>query len=147
MTLSYNRRYDDALAAKRAAESIQPGFTGGCIITYYFEKGLREEHIAYRKKLCGNDPECLELIEKGLAQGGMKGCGVLSGTPGWQVMASPAKIHARNIADRYFWAGEHDKAVEWLWKAYEDTRPPYALLQPALLNTTACTPTPAIGNS
>jgi TolB-like protein/predicted Ser/Thr protein kinase len=122
VTLAYNRRWDDAMAAKRAAYSIQPRFgIGMSPHEYYFAKGLREEHIAFVKQDIPKDDERQALVEKGLAEGGFEGMWRAIADY-WAARYEKDRVLGRtlNVAERYVMAGDHDKAVEWLWKAYEN---------------------------
>jgi serine/threonine protein kinase/Tfp pilus assembly protein PilF len=123
VTLCYNRRWDDALAAMRSADAIQPHFRigRGARHSYYFNKGLWKEHIAFVKQDIPKDDERQALVEKGLAAGGYEGM--------WRAIADywvaqyesdGLRRGALSAADHYIMAGDHDLAVEWLWKAYEE---------------------------
>jgi tetratricopeptide (TPR) repeat protein len=125
MTLAYGRRWDDAIAARRTADSMVPGFGVGFNFgEYLFVKGLREEELANEKKIISNVPELLEVFERGLAEGGYEGA--WRAKADWYVTrynligAGPGAPSAFVIAFNYLRSGNYDLAVEWFWRAYED---------------------------
>jgi eukaryotic-like serine/threonine-protein kinase len=129
VVLAYNRRWDDSMAAKRAADAIQPRFgIGQSRHHYYFAKGLWEEHIAFVKQDIPKDDERQALVEKGLAEAGYEGMWRAIADY-WAARYERDRVLGRtlNVAERYVMAGDHDLAVEWLWKAYEaqDSQLPY----------------------
>jgi len=120
VVLEYLRRYDDALAAARAALSIQPdlGIALGIFQNVYIIKGMRDEQLADQRLRIARDPERLAAFERGLAEAGYEGAqrGIAD------VMAARYERSQYSSADgvalRYFDAGDKDRAIDWLYKAY-----------------------------
>jgi tetratricopeptide (TPR) repeat protein len=98
---------------------------------------MRDEGLAEVREQIARDPELVEAFEQGLAEDGQEGAfrrladilaaqleeagGVLG--PGF----GPTRI-----ANRYIYAGDYDRAIEWLEKAYEVHHPtlPYISVNP-----------------
>ncbi len=137
-----NHRFDDAMAASAHAKKISPAGIGGNIgyDEYLYMKGLLDEQVAYTRQVIiknatGSKDAALrlELFDRGFAEGGFKGA--------WRAMADyraaqydeGQRFNEIAISQRYRWAGDLDKAVEWLWKTYEKRNPnlPY-ILKPEL---------------
>ena len=120
VVLEYLRRYDDALAAARAGLSIQPdlGIALGIFQNVYIIKGMRDEQLADQRLRIARDPERLAAFERGLAEAGYEGAqrGIAD------VLAARYErsqySSADGIALRYFDAGDKDRAIDWLYKAY-----------------------------
>jgi TolB-like protein/Tfp pilus assembly protein PilF len=127
VTLYFNRRYDDALTAVQAAFAIQPDqWVAGAARQYVLLcEGRRDERLADQRRLIAHDPERVAAFEQGLAEGGYEGVqraiadllvarreasGGFAPRSGW-------------IALRYLDAGDHDRAIDWLERAYEDQDP------------------------
>jgi len=124
MTLVFNRRYDDALAAVQATFAIQPEqWVAGAAHQYVLLcEGRREEWLADQRRLIAHDPELVAAFAEGLAGSGYEGAqkaiaellaarreasGGFAPNSGW-------------IALRYLDAGDHDRAIHWLERAYQD---------------------------
>ena len=119
--LQYLRRYDDVLAAARTALSLQPDlpYALGVFQNVYIIKGMREEQLADQRLRIARDPERLAAFERGLAEAGYEGAqrGIAD------VLAARYEKgqygSADGIAHRYLDAGDKDRAIDWLYKAYE----------------------------
>ncbi len=129
VVLAYLRRYDDVLAAARIAISIQPNLqvTYSIIQRVYIIKGMHNELLADQRVRIARDPERVAAFERGLAEGGYEGAqrGIAD------VLAARYEkskfFSAFSIALRYFEAGDKDRAISWLYKAYDirDPELPY----------------------
>ncbi|MFH0915900.1 MAG: protein kinase, partial [bacterium] len=116
------RRDDDALAAARAALAIDPrqGIALNQFQRYYIAKGMRDEQLADQRMRIANDPERVAAFERGLAEGGYEGAqrGIAD------VLAARYEksqyYSALGVARRYLDAGDKDRTIAWLYKAYED---------------------------
>jgi len=134
MVLLYQRRYDDAISAANTALAIDPGLSParGALQDGYIAKGMYDEQLAIQRARIALDPERVAAFERGLAEGGYEGAqrgiaDVLAaryGKPGKWV------FRATGIAQRYLDAGDFDRAIDWLEKAYEERDPflPYITL-------------------
>jgi len=119
------RRYDDAIAAARAAQKLQPNapVARTAVLGSLFGKGEFEE--AYRGELehFGSDPELKSALERGHAEAGYRGAAkrladVLAGRFG-----KPGGTGAFHLANLYVHAGDRERTLEWLQRAYEARDP------------------------
>ncbi len=134
------RRFDDAMAAARGAL----GNPGGELECAFVSKGMRDEHVALqRERLARGDPERLAAFDEGLAEAGYEGAmrrvadllaaryersGGVPDPGAEMVQSQPAYI----IAVWYLWAGDYERTVDWLERAFEVREPnlPYLGFQP-----------------
>jgi serine/threonine protein kinase/TolB-like protein len=122
VVLQYLERYDDGLAAARAALAIdsKQGIALNYFEIYYIVKGMRDEQLADQRVKIANDPELVAAFERGLRVGGYEGAQRAVA----DVMAARYEkgqyFGAMSVAFRYVDAGEKDKAIQWLYKAYDD---------------------------
>jgi serine/threonine-protein kinase len=122
IVLYYLERHDDALASARAALAIDPrqGIALGQFQRYYIVRGMRDEQLADQRMRIANDPERVAAFERGLKEGGYEGAqrGVAD------VLAARYEKgqyrSALGVAWRYLDGGDKDKAIEWLYKSYDD---------------------------
>jgi len=124
--LVYQRRYDDAIAAANTGLALQNNIVARSALQYaYIMKGMRDEQLVIQRARIGLDQERAAAFDRGLKEGGYQGAqrGVADvlasryGTTGKWVFS------AQTIALRYLDAGDYDKAIDWLEKAYEDRDP------------------------
>jgi serine/threonine-protein kinase len=122
IVLLYLERHDDALAAARAALAIDPrqGVALSQFQRIYIVKGMRDEQLADQRVRIANDPGRIAAFERGLRDGGYEGAqrGVAD------VLAARYEKgrynSANGVALRYVDAGDKEKAIEWLYRAYDD---------------------------
>jgi len=123
------RRYDDAIAVARKVLSLQPntGVAITALIGTLFKKGLYEELLALERERWAKDAEILEALEKGHLEAGYPGAvkrlaDVLAARYG-----KPGGPRAYIVANSYARAGNIERVIEWLEKAYEehDNNMPY----------------------
>jgi len=123
------RRYDDAIAAARKVLSVQPntGVAISALTAALHKKGLYDELLALERELWAKDPEILEALEKGHMEAGYPGAvkrlaDVLAARYG-----KPGGPRAYIVANSYARAGNIERVIEWLEKAYEehDNNMPY----------------------
>ena len=145
--LCYARHYDDAIGAARLALDIQPNMgLANTVLKYALTaKGrLEEQHnnqMEAQLKRRGNDPEWMEAFEQGLAEAGYKGAqqriaellAARYEKSGWQ----GDNVRAINIAYRYYDAGDNERTIDWMEKAYEERDPnlPYSVRHPHFYDT------------
>jgi serine/threonine protein kinase/TolB-like protein len=125
--LYFDRRHDDALAAARTALGSQPDMVlarEALQLALYLE-GMRDEHLADRRDWIAGDPELVAAFEQGLADGGyggaMRGIADLLAArleESGQGVA-PGGFGIMGVAQQYLFAGDLDRTVESLEKAYE----------------------------
>ena len=124
MVLLYQRRYDDAIAAARTALAMDPtlGMARTTLQYGFILKGMRDEQMAIQRGRIALDPERMAAFEQGLEEGGYEGAqrgiaDVLAaryGKPGKWV------FNAHGIALRYLDAGDNERTIDWLEKAFEE---------------------------
>jgi tetratricopeptide (TPR) repeat protein len=123
------RRYDDSIAAARKVLSIQPntGVAITALTAALFKKGLYDELLALERDRWAKDPELIEALEKGRMEAGFPGAvkrfaDILASRYG-----KPGGPRAYILANSYARAGDIDRVIEWLEKAYEehDNNMPY----------------------
>jgi TolB-like protein/Tfp pilus assembly protein PilF len=122
------RRYDDAMAAARGALAMQSDLVAGTAASAlecaFVSKGMRDEHLALQRQRIARDPERLAALEQGLAEGGYEGAmrrvaNLLAAQYERSGGAPDPAARPSIIAHWYLWAGDHDRSIEWLEKAFE----------------------------
>jgi serine/threonine-protein kinase len=120
VALFRERRYDDAIAQCHRALSLDPSFgdAHGILAAALHKKGLFEEALEERKKqiAAGGDQEYLNALEQGEAQAGYTGAMVAAAEA---LVARSNPAYSISIARSYLDAGERERALEWLEKAYQ----------------------------
>jgi TolB-like protein/Tfp pilus assembly protein PilF/predicted Ser/Thr protein kinase len=130
--LYMQRRYEEAIAAAREALRFQPDFpvaTGVLWLAMHEVEGMEKESFEFAKssaRVCYDDTRIDTALDEGYARGGyaeaMKRAAeaLIARLP--EVFCKPF-----DIASFYAVAGEKDKALEWLEKAFEgrDQELPY----------------------
>ena len=105
---------------------IRPGepVAAAALQKVFIAKGMRDEHLALQRRLIARDPELVAALELGLAENGYEGA--MHATADLQAAryegsSGPARgfIIPTFIARWYLLAGDHDRAMEWLEKAFE----------------------------
>jgi len=129
IVLLYLRRFDEALAAGRAAMSLQPNLSIGFTVMQrvYIVKGMRDEQLADQRLRIAKDAERIAAFERGLAEGGYEGAqrGIADVLA---VRFEKGQYYSASfVALRYLDAGDNDRAIDWLQKAYDkhDSELPY----------------------
>jgi eukaryotic-like serine/threonine-protein kinase len=120
--LVYVRRYDDAIATSRAALRLQPdSFVARNALTQaLFLTGRYDEALASDKERFAGDREVAAALERGVAEAGYAGAQrriveVWSGRFG-----KPGGMSAVDLAIRCLQAGDRERAIEWLERAYRE---------------------------
>jgi len=118
------RRYDEAVAAAKAGLRIQednPVLTSILMVTY-LQMGMIKEAAEYARAFLPvvlNDPKVVAEFDEGFARGGF--AEGMKRVAEYQV--AQAFYRPGDIGNSYAFAGEKDKALEWLEKGV-DTRDP-----------------------
>jgi len=129
MVLLNVRRYDDAIVAARKAMSSQSDqpLARNTLINTLFMKGRYDEIMDLERERWAKDREVLEALVRGYAEAGFanarrRQCEILAARYG-----KPGGVPANTLAILYAQAGEKDRVIEWLEKAYEarDGNVPY----------------------
>jgi serine/threonine-protein kinase len=137
MVLIYLKRFDDAIAAARTAISLRPDLSISyvCMQRAYMAKGMRDELLADQRLRISRDPERVAAFNKGLAEGGYEGAqraiaDVLAAR--FERTQGTTSVSLWGIALRYLDAGDNDRAMNWLQRAYDhhDSDLPYTNAPP-----------------
>jgi TolB-like protein/predicted Ser/Thr protein kinase len=137
----YNdRRYDEAIATARNALAIQPSvpIARAVLRGSLFAKGMRDEWLAHQREWIARDAELVAAFEKGLAEGGLESAyrrladllaARLEESGG---IVAPGGLHALFVAKHYLYAGDYDRAMDWLDRSFELHNPslPYVAPDP-----------------
>jgi len=125
--LVYLRRYDDAIAQFRRTLRAEPNFSSAHLGLWgaFYQKRMYEEAVAEAKEffVVLADSEAPEALARGYAEGGYQRAMSLAADK----LAARSKLShvpAVRIARIWAHAGEADRALEWLEKAYEEREPP-----------------------
>jgi tetratricopeptide (TPR) repeat protein len=118
------RRYDEAVAAAKAGLRIQEDnpILMGNLMSVYLQKGMIKEAAEYARAFLPvvlNDPKVVAEFDEGFARGGF--AEGMKRVAEYQV--ARAFYRPGDIGNSYAFAGEKDKALEWLEKGV-DTRDP-----------------------
>jgi TolB-like protein/Tfp pilus assembly protein PilF len=124
------RRYDEAITAIRTALAMQPNMSYARIMLrrILFAKGMRDEFLDEEREQIAHDPEFMNVFEQGLAEYGQEGAfRLLADAMAARLeevggVAGP-DFSPQRIANRYVYAGDYDRAMELLEKAYEMHHP------------------------
>ena len=128
VVLQYLRRYDEALDAARRASSLQPNAGNAQFQYIYLIKGMRDEQLADQRLRIARDPERIAAFERGLAEGGYEGAQRAIADVLAARYDKGEYADAIGIAMRYLDAGDRDRAVDWLDRAYETRDPGLAYI-------------------
>ena len=122
-TLTFARRYDEALAQCKANLDLDPTSARSIWIIgdIYAAKGMESQALSYllrALKSAGASSATMAAARGGASRGGLKGC--------WQALIPVAleavrkgQMDAFNVAAVYTHAGDVDKAISWLQKAVD----------------------------
>jgi TolB-like protein/Flp pilus assembly protein TadD len=141
IVLDFDRRYDDAMAAARTGLEMQSneGISNSALQYAFIGKGMRDEQLAHQRERIARDPGRVAAFEQGLAEGGYEGAqraiaDLLAAryeASGGVPKHGATRIYMpKGIALRYLDAGDHDRAIDWLERAYQDRDPnlPYVTI-------------------
>ncbi|MEK6323141.1 MAG: protein kinase [Acidobacteriota bacterium] len=115
-------RYEEGIALLQKAAKAEPnmGLAHRYLWTAFHQKGMHEQAVAEAKlfwRLTGHD-HVASLIQRGYAEGGYpKGMKLAADTLAGRFTRT--YVQPSEIARLYLYAGEKERALEWLEKAYE----------------------------
>jgi lipopolysaccharide biosynthesis regulator YciM len=114
------RRYAEAIEELEAVLQIEPDLIMAAIslVWAYQDSGKYDEAMALGRTVNQGDQELLEAAEQGYAEGGYRAANLraaetLAARPG------AADLLSMPVALTYAQAGERERTLEWLEKAYE----------------------------
>jgi adenylate cyclase len=124
------RRYDESIKAYHEALKIEPGYSfamwnlGGTL----YRLGRYNEGLEFIKSSYNNDTDMLKAFEHGYSEGSYKGA-LISGAKLDELRLKTQYCNPTDIATLFVLAGENDKAMYWMERAYElrDPNLPYLL--------------------
>lgn len=118
--LNFVGRHDEAIAASRKALGMQPNspLAMTALMTALFAEGMYDEALALEKERCAGDAELLEALERGYAEWGYRGAWKWLADAHAARFGKPGGIQTYHLANLYLYAGEKERAFEWLEKAY-----------------------------
>jgi tetratricopeptide (TPR) repeat protein len=124
------RRYDEAIAAARALQQLQPDspLAETALFRAFLRKGMFEEAYAIQLRQHGGDLELRNALEEGHAEAGHAGAARrLADVLAARFEKPAGGTGAFRLAILYLQAGDRDRALEWLQRAYEvrDPNVPY----------------------
>jgi tetratricopeptide (TPR) repeat protein len=122
--LQYQRLYDDSIAAARTALALQPGqpIAQGALQLGFILKGMRDEQLVIQRARIALDSERVAAFDRGLEEGGYEGAqrGIADLLAARYGKSGRWVFDAMGIAIRYLDAGDYDRTIDWLEKAYEE---------------------------
>jgi len=120
--LVYVRRYDEAIAEAREVLRLQPDAPVARNGLYYalFAKRTFGDALSEDRSRLAGDRELVAALEQGYANAGYAGAqrrvaDVLAGRYG-----TPGGPSAYGISLRYLYAGDRDRTLQWLERAFQD---------------------------
>ena len=123
VNLQFVRRYDEVIAQAQKALRTAPNHLVAMwqLIEGYYAKGMYEEHLATMKAYYAamDIKEVEDALARGYAEGGYQRAMSLAAET---AAASSDKAFAlpTDIAIFFLFAGNHDRALEWLERGFED---------------------------
>ena len=125
--LVYLRRYDEAIAQLHKTLRSDPNFAAAHLGLWgaFYQKRTYEEALAAASKFFAllGDSEAVKALERGYAEAGYPRAMSLAAET-LAMRSNLAHVPAFRIARLYAHAGENDRALEWLEKAYEEREIP-----------------------
>ena len=123
-------KYDEAIKAFNDALKIAPGysFAAGNLGNALYIKGKYKEALEQIKSCNISDPELVKALDQGYIEGGYKGA-MISYNKLAELRSKTSYWNPCDIVMIYVMAGENDKAIKWMQKAFEvhDPNLPYLL--------------------
>ncbi len=130
IVLYNDRRYDEAIAAARTALATQPNMpiARAVLRGSLFAAGMLDEWLADQRERIARDPELVEAFEQGLLEAGYEGgfrrladilAARLEESGGIVAPGILRGVTPTFVAKHYIYAGDYDRAMDWLEKAFE----------------------------
>jgi serine/threonine-protein kinase len=125
--LVYLHRCDEAILQLRKALLMEPGFTSSHLGIWgaFYQKGLDLEALEQATQFFAllRDGEACQALERGFAQGGYARA-MSAAADTLAARSLQTHVPAFRVARLYSQAGEVDRAIQWLEKAYEQRESP-----------------------
>lgn len=121
--LAYLRehQYDEAITQFQKSLTLQPDFADslGGLMQCYHQKGMYEQVLTTARKLFNarGDDDLLEALNRGNEEGGYKEA---MRQVAETLAARSNRAYSMRIASYFTYAGEKDKALDWLEIAYQE---------------------------
>jgi tetratricopeptide (TPR) repeat protein len=117
--LMHARRFDEAIAVARKALSAQPNDVArSALIGSLFKKGMAAELMTLERERWARDPELTRALEQGYAEKGYSGAEKSLANALAARYGRPGSVTAYTLANYYARAGDKERVIEWLEKAY-----------------------------
>jgi serine/threonine protein kinase/tetratricopeptide (TPR) repeat protein len=117
--LMHARRFDEAIAVARRALSIQSSEVARTALRdSFFMKGMHAEFMTMEKERWANDPELTKVMEQGYDENGVRGAEKNLADALAARYGRPGGVTAYTLANHYARAGDGERVIEWLEKAY-----------------------------
>jgi serine/threonine protein kinase/Tfp pilus assembly protein PilF len=132
--LMHTRRYDDAIIQGRKALTTSPGLpvAHGVLVNAFYQKGMHRESIAQMKAgaLAAGDRDLEQALDRGWAEGGYREA-MRRAAETLAVRSLSTNVRGQRVASMYIRAGDKDRTLEWLERAYKERDPnlPYLGVQ------------------
>jgi serine/threonine-protein kinase len=125
--LVYVRRYDAAIAQLRKVFAMQPGFSSAHMGLWgaFYQKALYTEALAEAREFFAvlGDREIVESLDRGSAEGGYRRA-MRCAADSLSARADRIHVPAVRIARVYAHAGENERSLAWLERAYDQRESP-----------------------
>ena len=120
LQLLWQRQYDEAIAQFRTAIRTQPDGTDAhhFLSRAFHHKGMYEDELAELKIALRRDRQLVEALDRGYAEGGYPGA-VRRAVETLEARSAQTRVSPMEIARFYAYAGESDRALDWLENAYQ----------------------------
>jgi TolB-like protein/Tfp pilus assembly protein PilF len=115
-----SRRYDEAIAQYNSGLALEPNFVDAWagLRNVFHMRGMREDALDSARRVfdARGEHDALEALEQGNADGGYSEAMRRAAE---SLAARGDVTHAIRIATHYTYAGENERALEWLEEAYQ----------------------------
>jgi tetratricopeptide (TPR) repeat protein len=115
------RQFDQAIAQYQKSLALQPDFADSLsgLLECYHQKGMYEEALEVARKffIARGFADLIEAFNRGNEEGGYKEA-MRQAAEVWTAQSNRA--YSMRIATLYIYAGEKDRALDWLEIAYQE---------------------------
>jgi TolB-like protein/tRNA A-37 threonylcarbamoyl transferase component Bud32 len=122
VVLMHSRRFDEAIAVARKVLSVQPRseVARSALMDSLFMRGRHDDLLAVEREKWAKDHELSQALEQGYGEAGFSGAeGRLADALAARY-GRPGSVSGYTLANCYARAGDKDRVIEWLGKAYEE---------------------------